>query len=50
VRVSEDATILIDFLIYLNNKKLINNYDFDYEFEAIKFLNINKNKNEKEDN
>lgn len=29
---------LINFLIYLNDKKLINNYDFDYEKEAKKYL------------
>ena len=29
---------LIDFLLYLNEKKLINNYDFSYEEEAKQFL------------
>jgi hypothetical protein len=29
---------LIDFLIYLNEKKLINNFDFDYEKEAKLYL------------
>lgn len=30
--------ILIFFLIELNDKGLINNYDFDYEKEAIEFI------------
>lgn len=33
---------LIDFLIYLNEKGLINNYDFVYEEEARKYLKSNK--------
>lgn len=32
---------LIDFLLYLNEKKLINNYDFSYEDEAKQFLLCN---------
>lgn len=28
---------LVDFLLYLNDKGLINNHDFDYEKEAKKF-------------
>jgi hypothetical protein len=34
----ELADILMDFLLYLNNKELINNHDFDYEYEINKFL------------
>ncbi len=30
--------ILLDFLLHLNNKQLINNHDFDYEKEIKKFL------------
>jgi hypothetical protein len=30
--------LLMSFLFYLNEKKLINNHDFDYEKEARKFL------------
>lgn len=29
---------LVDFLLYLNDKELINNHDFDYEKEAKRFL------------
>jgi hypothetical protein len=29
---------LIDFLLYLNEKKIINNYDFDYLKEAELYL------------
>ena len=29
---------LVNFLLYLNDKKLINNHDFDYEKEAKKYL------------
>lgn len=32
---------LINFLIYLNNKGLINNHDFDYENEIKKYLKNN---------
>ena len=32
---------LIDFLLYLNEKKLINNYEFSYEDEAQQFLLCN---------
>lgn len=35
--VSQQSELLIDFLIHLNNKKLINNHDFDYEKEAKKY-------------
>jgi hypothetical protein len=30
--------LLIGFLLYLNQKKLINNHDFDYEAEAKKYI------------
>ena len=30
--------ILIEFQIYLNDKKLINNHDWDFEKEAKKFI------------
>ena len=33
---------LMDFLFYLNDKGLINNYDFDYEKEIDKYLNKDK--------
>lgn len=36
--VSQQSELLIGFLIYLNNKGLINNYDFVYEEEAKKFV------------
>ena len=29
---------LVNFLLHLNDKKLINNHDFDYEKEAKKYL------------
>jgi len=29
---------LIDFLCYLNDNKMINNYDFDYEQQASEYL------------
>jgi hypothetical protein len=29
---------LVDFLLYLNEKGLINNHDFDYEKESKKYL------------
>ena len=32
--------ILLDFLLHLNDKQLINNYDFDYEEETNKFLEL----------
>ena len=32
--------ILLDFLLHLNDKQLINNYDFDYEKETNKFLEL----------
>ena len=35
--VSQRSELLIDFLIHLNNKGLINNHDFDYEKESKKF-------------
>jgi len=41
----DKQNFLIDFLLYLNNKGLINNHDFDYEEEAkryIKVKNLNK--------
>jgi hypothetical protein len=36
-RVSQRSELLIDFLIHLNDKGLINNHDFDYEKEAKKY-------------
>jgi hypothetical protein len=36
--VSNNEVALIDFLIHLNNKGLINNHDFDYEKEAKKYI------------
>ena len=30
---------LIEFLLFLNEKGLINNHDFDYEKESLKYLN-----------
>lgn len=33
---------LVNFLLYLNDKKLINNHDFDYEKEAKKYLTKSK--------
>lgn len=30
--------LLLEFLLYLNEKKLIDNHSFDYEKEAKKFL------------
>lgn len=36
--ISTQADDFVDFLIYLNNKKLINNHDFDYEKEAKKYI------------
>lgn len=32
---------LVDFLLHLNSKELINNQDFDYEKEAKKYLKKN---------
>lgn len=34
----EQKEQLVNFLIYLNDKNLINIYDFDYEKEAKKYL------------
>lgn len=36
--VSQRSELLLDFLIHLNNKGLINNHDFDYEKEAKKYV------------
>lgn len=36
--ISIQADDFVDFLIYLNNKKLINNHDFDYEKEAKNYI------------
>ena len=37
--IKEDAIeVLIDFLIHLNKKGLINNHDFDYEKESKKYI------------
>lgn len=33
--------MLVKFQLYLNDKGLINDYDFDYENEATKFLSKN---------
>jgi len=33
---------LVNFLLHLNNKELINNQDFDYEKEAKKYLKKTK--------
>jgi len=35
---NKTGDILLDFLFYLNDKSLINNYDFDYEEEINNFL------------
>ena len=35
--VSQRSELLIDFLLHLNNKGLINNHDFDYQKEAKKY-------------
>ena len=35
---SEQSEQLVDFLLHLNDKELINNHDFDYEKEAKKYL------------
>lgn len=37
---SSESEHLVDFLLHLNDKKLINNHDFDYEKEAKKYLKI----------
>jgi len=36
--VSSRSGQLVNFLVYLNDKKLINNHDFDYESEVKKYL------------
>ena len=36
--VSGRSEQLVNFLLHLNDKKLINNHDFDYEKEAKKYL------------
>lgn len=36
--VSGEIETLVNFLLYLNEKDLINNHDFDYEKEAKKYL------------
>ena len=36
--VSGQSEQLVNFLLYLNDKELINNHDFDYEKEAKKYL------------
>jgi len=36
--VSGQSEQLVDFLLHLNDKELINNHDFDYEKEAKKYL------------
>ena len=36
--VVEQGEQLVNFLLYLNDKELINNYDFDYKKEAKKYL------------
>ena len=42
MKTAEKIAELIDFLLYLNDKKLINNYDFDYEKEAKKYFKKKK--------
>jgi hypothetical protein len=37
---SQELSKLISFQLYLNEKGLINNYDWEYEKEAQKFLKI----------
>ena len=39
--VSGRSEQLVNFLLHLNGKGLINNYDFDYEKEAKKYLKKN---------
>jgi hypothetical protein len=39
--VSGQSEQLVNFLLYLNDKELINNHDFDYEKEAKKYLKKN---------
>ena len=39
--VSGRSEQLVNFLLYLNDKELINNHDFDYEKEAKKYLKKN---------
>lgn len=34
----DKSNLLVNFLIYLNDKKLINNHSFDFEKETKKFL------------
>lgn len=36
--VSGQSEQLVNFLLHLNSKELINNHDFDYEKEAKKYL------------
>ena len=36
--VSGQSEQLVNFLLYLNDKELINNHDFDYEKEAKKYI------------
>ena len=36
--VSGQSEHLVNFLLHLNDKELINNHDFDYEKEAKKYL------------
>lgn len=36
--VSRRSEQLVNFLLHLNDKELINNHDFDYEKEAKKYL------------
>jgi len=44
--VRQQSEMLVEFLIELNNKGLINNYDFDYEKEAKEYV-LMKNKQTK---
>jgi len=39
--VSGRSEQLVNFLLHLNDKELINNHDFDYEKEAKKYLKKN---------
>lgn len=40
----DNTELLTSFLVYLNEKGLINNHDFDFEKEAKKYISINKKK------
>jgi len=42
VKNADKEDILIEFQIYLNDQKLINNHDWDFEKEAKKFIKQKK--------